>query len=156
MLTHINENGKSNMVDVSDKTETIRTASAYAEVKLNEEIILQIVENQNKKGDVLAVAKIAGIQGAKKTSELIPLCHNILIDVVDINFEIDKDNSIIKIFTFAKTTSKTGIEMEAITAASITAITIYDMCKAMSKKIEIHNLRLLSKTGGKSGDYKYE
>ena len=156
MLTHINENGKSNMVDVSDKTETIRTASAYAEVKLNEEIILQIVENQNKKGDVLAVAKIAGIQGAKKTSELIPLCHNILIDVVDINFEIDKDNSIIKIFTFAKTTSKTGIEMEAITAASITAITIYDMCKAMSKKIEIHSIRLLSKTGGKSGDYKYE
>lgn len=156
MLTHINENGKSNMVDVSDKLETIRTASAYAEVKLNEEIIHQIIENQNKKGDVLAVAKIAGIQGAKKTSELIPLCHNILIDVVDINFEIDKDNSIIKIFTFAKTTSKTGIEMEAITAASITAITIYDMCKAMSKKIEIHNLRLLSKTGGKSGDYKYE
>jgi cyclic pyranopterin phosphate synthase len=156
MLTHINENGKSNMVDVSDKTETIRTASAYAEVKLNEEIIHQIIENQNKKGDVLAVAKIAGIQGAKKTSELIPLCHNILIDVVDINFEIDKDNSIIKIFTFAKTTSKTGIEMEAITAASITAITIYDMCKAMSKKIEIHSIRLLSKTGGKSGDYKYE
>jgi molybdenum cofactor biosynthesis protein MoaC len=152
-LSHIDESGKANMVDVSQKVESFRTAEAYAEVSLSAEAYLAIKNNSVEKGDVLAVAKIAGIQAAKKTSELIPLCHNIFISKVDISFDFADEKNQIKINSLAKTEAKTGIEMEALVAASIAAITIYDMCKAIDKSIVISNIMLISKTGGKSGDF---
>lgn len=152
-LTHIDKSGKASMVDVSQKVETIRTAEAYAEVSLSQEAYLAVKNNSVEKGDVLSVAKIAGIQAAKKTSELIPLCHNIFISKIDISFNLDEENHKIYINSFAKTEAKTGIEMETIVAASVAAITIYDMCKAIDKSIVISNLMLKSKTGGKSGDF---
>jgi molybdenum cofactor biosynthesis protein MoaC len=154
-LTHIDQNGKAMMVDVTDKESTVRTAQAFAKVILGEEVF-QLVKNNNiKKGDVLTTAKIAGISAAKKCSELIPLCHNIFISKVDIELKLIENDFSVEIFSFAKTTSQTGIEMEALTATSVTALTIYDMCKGVSKSITIENIHLLSKTGGKSGDYNY-
>ena len=152
-LTHTDSDGKAKMVDVGHKSETHRTARAYAEISMSTETFNAIQTNTIVKGDVLTVAKIAGIQAAKKTFELIPLCHNIPISQVDISFEMDEVNSKIKIFSTANTNAKTGIEMEAIVAASNAAITIYDMCKAMDKSMTISNIMLISKTGGKSGDF---
>lgn len=152
-FSHIDGSGKAIMVDVSAKSETIRTAEAYAEVKLSDTTFIAVKKNSVAKGDVLSVAKIAGIQAAKKTSELIPLCHNIFISKVDISFDFDDENNIIQINSIAKTEAKTGIEMEAMVAATIAAITIYDMCKAMDKSIGISNIMLKSKTGGKSRDF---
>jgi cyclic pyranopterin monophosphate synthase len=152
-LTHLDNKGKAKMVDVSAKEINLRTSSASAEVLLSKEAFNAVKNNTVIKGDVLSVARIAGIQAAKKTSELIPLCHNIFISSVTIEFEIkDKSNSII-ITSEAKTNSVTGIEMEALTAVSIAALTIYDMCKAIDKSITIKNIHLISKTGGKSGTY---
>jgi len=153
-LSHIDKNGKAVMVDVSEKDSTLRTAEAIAGVHLSEIVFNRIKNNLIEKGDVLAVSKIAGIQAAKKTSELIPLCHNIFISNIDISFELKEEESLIVIKSFAKTDAKTGIEMEALTAVSIAALTIYDMCKALDKSIFIIGIQLLSKTGGKSGDYK--
>jgi cyclic pyranopterin monophosphate synthase len=153
-LTHVNKEGKANMVDVSDKEISVRTAEAYSEVKLSDEVFKAIKENNNKKGDVLTVAKIAGIQAAKKTSELIPLCHNIFISKIDLNFELNEELKTIEIYSFAKTNSVTGIEMEALTAVTIAALTIYDMCKSIDKSIVIKEIKLVSKTGGKSGDFR--
>ncbi|MDP4117459.1 MAG: cyclic pyranopterin monophosphate synthase MoaC [Bacteroidota bacterium] len=153
-LSHIDKNGKAVMVDVSEKDSTLRTAEAIAEVHLSEIVFNRIKNNLIEKGDVLAVSKIAGIQAAKKTSELIPLCHNIFISSIDIFFELKEEEYLIVIKSFAKTDAKTGIEMEALTAVSIAALTIYDMCKALDKSIFITGIQLLSKTGGKSGDYK--
>ncbi len=153
-LTHVDTNGKANMVDISLKDETKRTAAAYAEVLLSKELFQQIKKNEIKKGDVLSIAKIAGIQAAKKTSELIPLCHNILIAKIDVDLKLNSANNSVEIFSYADTVSKTGIEMEALTAASVAALTVYDMCKAVDKSIIIKEIKLLSKTGGKSGDYK--
>ena len=152
-LTHLDNKGKAKMVDVSNKEINLRTSSASAEVILSKEAFLAVKNNTIIKGDVLSVARIAGIQAAKKTSELIPLCHNIFISSVSIEFELSKDNKSIRITSEAKTNSVTGIEMEALTAVSIASLTIYDMCKAIDKSITIKNIHLLSKTGGKSGVY---
>jgi len=153
-LTHVNKNGKANMVDVSGKDITLRTAEAFAEVSVSDELFYKIKNNELEKGDVLTTAKIAGIQGGKKTSELIPLCHNIFISKIDVRLELNEEKKSVEIYSFAKTNSVTGIEMEALTAASIAALTVYDMCKAVDKSIVIKEVKLISKTGGKSGDYK--
>ena len=153
-LTHVNSEGKAEMVDISGKTETLRTATASAEVFVSKEVFNRIKRNTIEKGDVLAIAKFAGIQAAKKTYELIPLCHNIPISKVNVDIKLNSKNNSLLINTFAKTFSKTGIEMETLAAASVAALTIYDMCKALDKSIKINNIRLTSKTGGKSGDYK--
>lgn len=153
-LTHTDNEGKAKMVDISPKDETERTASAYAEVSVSPKLFLQIKKNDIEKGDVLSVAKIAGIQAAKKTSELIPLCHNILISKIDLDLKLNSRNNSVEIISYAKTVSRTGIEMEALTAASVAALTVYDMCKAVDKSILIKEIKLLTKTGGKSGNYK--
>jgi cyclic pyranopterin phosphate synthase len=152
-LTHIDKKGKAKMVDVSGKEINLRTATAFAEVILSRQAFLAIKNNEVSKGDVLSVARIAGIQAAKKTSELIPLCHNIFISSVTIEFEMNKKNNSIHIISTAKTNSVTGIEMEALTGVSVAALTVYDMCKAIDKSIKISDIHLLTKTGGKSGDY---
>ena len=153
-LTHVNKNGKANMVDVSGKDVSLRTAEAFAEVSVSYELFYKIRNNELEKGDVLTTAKIAGIQGGKKTSELIPLCHNIFISKIDVRLELNEEKKSVEIYSFAKTNSVTGIEMEALTAASIAALTVYDMCKAVDKSIVIKEVKLISKTGGKSGEYK--
>ncbi|MCH8170543.1 MAG: cyclic pyranopterin monophosphate synthase MoaC [Bacteroidetes bacterium] len=152
-LTHLNKDGKANMVDVSGKDITLRTAEAFAEVSVSDELFYKIRNNELEKGDVLSTAKIAGIQGGKKTSELIPLCHNIFISKIDVRLELNEEKNSVEIYSFAKTNSVTGIEMEALTAAAITALTVYDMCKAVDKSIVIKEVKLISKTGGKSGNY---
>jgi cyclic pyranopterin monophosphate synthase len=152
-FTHFNENGKARMVDVGEKNETKRTAIARGTIYISKDTLAKVKDGQMKKGDVLAVAQVAGIMGAKKTSEVIPMCHNIFIDGVDLNFKIDEEKSAIHIEAEAKTTGKTGIEMEALTAVSVAALTIYDMCKAIDKAMVIDNIRLVKKTGGKSGEF---
>jgi len=152
-LSHTDKSGKIKMVDVGGKKKTTRTAKARAIVSMNHETLNAIIENSLQKGDVLTTAKIAGIQAAKKTSALIPLCHNIFIENVDIHFIINEALSSIEIIATAKTNAETGIEMEALTAVSVAGLTIYDMCKATDKAITIDEIKLLSKTGGKSGDY---
>ncbi len=141
------------MVDVSHKEYTLRIAKAYGEVKLSKEAYDAVKSGKIKKGDVLAVAQVAGIMGAKQTSHLIPMCHPLPVESIDIKFEFDDENDTIKIFSETKITHKTGIEMEAVTAVSIAALTIYDMCKAIDKAIEINNICLLYKEGGKSGTF---
>ena len=155
-LTHTNKNGKDNMVDVSDKEISTRTAEAYSEVKISDEVFKAIKENNLKKGDVLTIAKIAGIQAAKKTSELIPLCHNIFITKINVELQLNEEKKRVEIKSFAKTKSETGIEMEALTAASVAALTVYDMCKAIDRSMVISETKLISKTGGKSGKYKLD
>lgn len=152
-LSHLNSKGKAEMVDVSSKDKTVRTASAFAEVFVSEDVFRRIRENEIAKGDVLAISKFAGIQAAKRTFELIPLCHNILISKVNVELKLNELSKSVEIISFAKTKAKTGIEMEALTAASVAALTVYDMCKALDKSIFISNIKLLSKTGGKSGNY---
>lgn len=153
MLGHIDSAGKARMVDVSEKNESLRTASAFAKVSVSEKVYNHIKNNEINKGDVFTVAKLAGIQAGKKTSELIPLCHNIFISDIDLEFTLNEDDFSIEIISTAKTIAKTGIEMEAMTAVSVAALTIYDMCKGIDKSIVISNIKLLSKTGGKSGDF---
>ncbi len=154
MLTHINENGDAIMVDIGEKSVTQRTASAYARIRMKPQALDALLNADLKKGDGLAAARIAGIMGAKKTSELIPLCHNIPIDKITVDFEKESDTAL-GIYVSAKCNYKTGIEMEAVTGASIAALTIYDMCKAMGKDMVIEEIKLLEKTGGKS-DYRNE
>jgi len=151
-LTHTDEQGKVNMVDVSAKPDSERTAEAQGTVYVSKEVYTAIENNTLKKGDVFATARIAGIQAAKKTSELIPLCHNIFISKVSVDIELSGGDKVI-IKSFAKTTGPTGIEMEALTAVSVAALTIYDMCKAIDNSMTIAEICLLKKTGGKSGDY---
>jgi cyclic pyranopterin phosphate synthase len=153
-FTHVDKKNKAKMVDVTSNDETLRKAEARAEVLVSDDVFKKLEKKEIEKGDVLSVAKIAGIQGAKKTSELIPLCHNIFISNVDVRLNLDPDQKAVVINANAKTVSKTGIEMEVLTAASIAALTVYDMCKALDKSIVISNVKLISKTGGKSGDYK--
>ena len=153
-LTHVDSKGKVDMVDISDKNDSIRTAEASAEVFVSDEIFKKIKENKIKKGDVLTTARLAGIQAAKRTSELIPLCHNILISKVNLDIKLNPKKKSIEINAFTKTVAKTGIEMEALTAVAVSSLTVYDMCKSIDKSIEISNIKLLSKTGGKSGDFK--
>ena len=151
-LTHINEKNNPKMVDVGNKDITKRIAIASGEIHMKEETKKAILEEKTKKGAVLQTAIIAAIMGGKKTSELIPMCHNILIDGIDVDIEeIEKG---FKLIVTAKTTAKTGIEMEALTAVSIGLLTIYDMAKAIDREMEITNIRLEYKSGGKSGEFK--
>jgi len=153
-LSHTDKDGNANMVDISGKAETVRTATAFARVIVSNDLFTKIKKNEIQKGDVLSIAKFAGIQAAKKTSELIPLCHNILISKVDLELKLNSKNNSVEIESFAKTVSQTGIEMEALTAVSVAALTVYDMCKAIDKSITITDIKLLTKTGGKNGTYK--
>lgn len=155
MLTHINEKGYAKMVDISDKEDTQRVAVATATITLSEEALDKVKNGQIKKGDVLSVAQVAGIMGAKNTSDNIPMCHQINLVGCDLDFEIDDENSGIIIYATCKSMGKTGVEMEALNACSIAALTIYDMCKAIDKKMVISNIHLIEKTGGKSGDFKF-
>ncbi len=152
-LSHIDTDGKAKMVDVGSKETTQRSATATITVRLNTNTYRVARENRSAKGDVLAVAKLAGIQAAKKTSELIPLCHQLPLDQVEIGFDFDDDNQLIKIRATARCWARTGVEMEALTACSVAALTVYDMLKASQKDIVITDLALLEKKGGKSGDF---
>jgi cyclic pyranopterin phosphate synthase len=151
-LTHFNEQGRARMVDVSDKAVTARTALAETRVKMRPDTLRRILDRSVAKGDVLAVAQVAGIQAAKRTSDWIPMCHPLPLTGVNIEFA-DNGEDTLFITAEVKTTGKTGVEMEALTAASAAALTVYDMCKALQKDMEIGPTRLLVKTGGKSGDY---
>jgi cyclic pyranopterin phosphate synthase len=155
-LTHLDEHGKAKMVDVSDKDATTRTAMAEAIVRMKPETLALVLEGTAPKGDVLAAARIAGIMAAKKTSELIPLCHPLPISGVTIACEPDEEGSLIRVLASVKVSGQTGVEMEAMTAATVAALTIYDMLKAAERGIVIEAVRLLSKEGGKSGSYRVE
>ncbi|RRZ92965.1 cyclic pyranopterin monophosphate synthase MoaC [Erwinia sp. 198] len=153
-LTHINASGEAHMVDVSTKNDTVREARAEAFVVMHPDTLRMILDGSHHKGDVFATARIAGIQAAKRTWELIPLCHPLLLSKVEVTLSADTANSRVRIESLCRLTGKTGVEMEALTAASVAALTIYDMCKAVQKDISIEQCRLLSKSGGKSGDFK--
>lgn len=150
-LTHINEQGRAKMVDVSEKENTAREAVAVGSIHMKKETLERIKEGGIKKGDVLSVAQVGGIMGAKNTSNIIPMCHPINISGCNISFKLDFENLKIDIEAEAKTVGKTGIEMEALTAVSIAALTIYDMCKAIDREMTISNIMLIKKSGGKSG-----
>jgi cyclic pyranopterin phosphate synthase len=153
MLTHLDKNGNATMVDISDKKTTTRTALASGVIHITPEILEAIRKDLIKKGNVFTVAKIAGINSAKMTEAIIPLCHQIPLDYIDINFELQKENSIIQVLASVKTSHKTGVEMEALVAVNASLLTIYDMCKGISKDMQITDIKLLKKTGGKSGDW---
>lgn len=155
-LTHINASGEANMVDVSAKADTVREARAEAFVNMAPETLELIVSGQHHKGDVFATARIAGIQAAKKTWDLIPLCHPLLLSKVEVQLEAIEAENMVRIESVCKLAGKTGVEMEALTAASVAALTIYDMCKAVQKDMVIGQVRLLEKTGGKSGHFKVD
>lgn len=154
-FTHFNEQGRAKMVDISDKKDTERTAIAKSSVFVTEAIYKKITQSTIEKGDVLGVAQIAGIMAAKNTPDIIPMCHPLQLKGIDINFEwvVTDDTYEIQIEAFVKTQGSTGVEMEALTAASATALTIYDMCKAVDKGMVIGKTYLQEKKGGKSGDY---
>ena len=152
-LTHINENGDAEMVDVSEKDITAREAKASSRILMKPETLELIISGSHKKGDVLSVAKIAGIQAAKKCSELIPLCHPLMLSKVSVELKPNIEDSSVDIIAIAKLNGKTGVEMEALTAASIAALTVYDMCKAVDRFMTIDHAQLLEKKGGKSGHW---
>ena len=152
-LTHIDAQGNASMVDVSDKPDTLRIARAEAFVLMQPETLRLIVEGGHKKGDVLGVARIAGIQAAKSCPDLIPLCHPLLLSGIDVTLIPDDANRRVHITTECRVHGPTGVEMEALTAASVAALTVYDMCKAVDRGMTISNVRLLHKTGGRSGDW---
>jgi cyclic pyranopterin phosphate synthase len=154
MLTHLDEQGNARMVDVSAKEVTARTAVAEAVVRLSREAFDALKAGSLKKGDALGVARIAGIMAAKKTDELIPLCHPLPISGVDVGFTLDEEHARVIVEATVRVTARTGVEMEAMTAASLAALTIYDMCKAVDKGITIESVRLLSKEGGAGGSYR--
>lgn len=153
-LTHLDERGHAAMVDVADKAVTSREAVAQGEVRMLPATLQTIRDGEMPKGDVLAAARIAGIMAAKRTPELIPLCHTLLLSKVAVDFELDSDESRVIITAMVRCKGTTGVEMEALTAVSTAALTIYDMAKAVEKTMTIGNIRLLEKTGGKSGDWK--
>lgn len=152
-FTHINEEGRAKMVDVSEKIDTAREAIAIGSVTMKRETLERIKEGTISKGDVLAVAQVGGIMGAKNTPQIIPMCHPIMISGCDISFKVDFENTKIEITATTKTVGKTGIEMEALTAVSTAALTIYDMCKAIDREMIINNIMLVKKSGGKSGTF---
>ena len=152
-FSHLTDDGTATMVEVGGKAEPRRTAVARVEVSLAPSTMDLLIKKALPKGDVLSVARVAGILAAKKTADLIPLCHPLPLDFVDVRFEVDAQANILRIETEARTSSRTGVEMEALTAAQIAALTVYDMCKAVQKDIVITGCRLITKTGGKSGDY---
>jgi len=150
-LTHMDESGRPRMVDVTKKPDTQREAVAKGTVRMQAATFDLLKRGKMAKGDVLAVAKLAGIMAAKQTPSLIPLCHPVLIGDVRIDFTLDEKNSAVEITATVESVGKTGVEMEALTATAVTALTIYDMCKAVDRSIQIENIRLVSKSGGKSG-----
>lgn len=152
-FTHFNEQGRAKMVDVGEKPVTVRTAVAEARVLVNEQTFALIKTGGMKKGDVLTAAQIAGIMGAKRTPELIPMCHPILMDGVNLELTLDEARLSVEIKAAVSCAGRTGVEMEALTAASTAALTVYDMCKAVQKDMVISDIRLVSKTGGVHGDY---
>ncbi len=155
-LTHLDERGQAAMVDVSAKAESVRTAVAQGEVHMQPATLAAIRDGAAPKGDVLAAARIAGIMAAKRTPELIPLCHTLLLSKVAVEFEIDEPRNCVVITATVRCQGQTGVEMEALTAVSVAALTIYDMAKALEKTMTIENIRLLEKQGGKSGDWQRE
>jgi len=152
-LSHVDHNGKARMVDISNKTPTKRTAIARTDILINNQILEAIQQNEVKKGDVFSVAKIAGIQAAKNCSQIIPLCHQVDLSNIDVVFKIDLITPKIEVYSEATTIHSTGVEMEALVASHVSALTVYDMCKAISKTMVIQNGKLIKKTGGKSGDF---
>ena len=155
-LKHIDENGNAIMVDISSKNKTERTATAKGCIEVHADTIALIEGGGVKKGDVLSVAQLAGIMGAKRTSELIPLCHQLNLSSVKVNLSCDPDRGVVDIEAICKICGQTGVEMEALTAVCITALTIYDMCKAVDKGMNINNIRLTHKAGGNSGVFEAE
>ena len=152
-LTHFDTHGKAHMVDVGAKAETHRVAVASGSVHMQPKTLESILEGSAKKGDVLGVARIAAIQGSKRTSELIPLCHPLPLTRISVDFDTDKANSAVHCTVRAETIGRTGVEMEALTAVGVALLTVYDMCKAVDRGMQIHNIRLLEKSGGKSGKW---
>jgi molybdenum cofactor biosynthesis protein MoaC len=154
VLTHVNPHGGVHMVDVSEKPETVRTAVAAGRVILGPEAFALVVENRVRKGDVLPTAQIAGIMGAKQTSRLIPLCHDVSLRGVDVECILNEEEFAVDIRAYVRSIGPTGVEMEALTAVAVAGLTVYDMCKSASKTIQITDIQLLAKTGGQSGDYR--
>ena len=152
-FTHFDENGNAIMIDVSSKDTTQRSALASGEIYVGKEILEKIENHQMKKGDVLSVARIAGIMAVKKTSDIIPLCHPLLLSKITVEFNINHEKEVIETYCEVTCLGKTGVEMEALHGVSATLLTIYDMSKAVSKEMEIKNIHLVSKSGGKSGDF---
>lgn len=152
-MNHFDENGNAVMVDVSGKESTVRVAIARGTIRVNDKIMEALLSGSVKKGDVLGVARVAGIMGVKQTSGLIPMCHPLMIQKVSIDFETDREKSEVTAICTVKTKGETGVEMEALTGVSVTLLTIYDMCKAIDKGMVIGNIHLVSKSGGKSGDF---
>ena len=152
-LSHIDRQGNARMVDVSDKPDTLRVARAEARVRMTADTLRLIESGGHKKGDVIAVARVAGIQAAKRCAELIPMCHPLLLTGIDVDITLDTDNSCVHITTACRLKGVTGVEMEALTAASVAALTIYDMCKAVDRGMVIEDVRLLHKSGGRSGEW---
>ncbi len=150
-LTHFNEEGRAKMVDVSEKSTTVRQATAMARVRMHQTTLELVRQGGMAKGDVLAVAQVAGIMAAKQTAQMIPMCHPLALSGVDISFRFEEGALVLR--ATVRCTGQTGVEMEALHAASVAALTVYDMCKAVQKDMEITDLRLLQKSGGKSGDY---
>jgi len=153
-LTHLDSQGRANMVDVSDKASTDRVAVAVGRVTMAESTLKLIESGDNKKGDVLATARIAGIQGAKRCADLIPLCHPLMLSSIKVELELDHQQAAVNIKATCKVNGQTGVEMEALTAVSVAALTVYDMCKAADKNMVISEICLQEKTGGRSGHYK--
>lgn len=152
-LTHFDSKGNAVMVDVSEKAITTRTAIAKGKIYVNKEIIEAVLNDKVEKGDVLGVARIAGIMACKKTSDLIPMCHPLMINKCTIDFEVNEEKNYLEAICTAKIDGKTGVEMEALTGVNIALLTIYDMCKAIDKTMEISEIHLVKKTGGKSGEF---
>lgn len=152
-LTHFDEKGQALMVDVGEKDVTLRRAVARGQIKMNPETLELILEDRARKGDVIGVARLAGIMGAKKTPDLIPLAHPLPLSSVKLEFYTDKERSVIEIEATVKVTARTGVEMEALTAVSVAALTIYDMCKAVDRSMVISEIRLMEKSGGRSGHF---
>jgi len=152
-LSHLNQQGEANMVDVTEKAMTSRTATAQGFIKMNRTTFELITTGKHKKGDVFAVARIAGIQAAKKCSDLIPLCHPLMLSKVQVDFTLDDENSQVKVTSLCRLTGQTGVEMEALTAVSVACLTLFDMCKAADPAMEIDGIKVLTKEGGKSGHW---
>jgi cyclic pyranopterin monophosphate synthase len=152
-FTHLDADGRASMVDVSDKDTTLRVATAQASISMTAKTFKMIVDGEHKKGDVLAVARIAGIQAAKKCSDLIPLCHPLMLTKVAVDFEFIHESNAILITSLCKLAGKTGVEMEALTAASVAALTVFDMCKAVDPAMVISDIKVTEKQGGKSGHW---
>ncbi len=153
-LNHFNQRGEAHMVDVGDKNITQRRAVARGSIQMQAETLQRIIQGEHKKGDVLGVARVAGVMAAKKTSDLVPLCHPLQLTHVDIQLNADEKEHSVHCIVEVKTAGKTGVEMEALTAVQITLLTIYDMCKAMDRGMSMNNISLVKKSGGKSGDWK--